>query len=552
MSAPIRKLGLNTLGLGLILSLHLGILNFEGMYAWAKLITSELVLLSLFVLSAAYAAAFRLGRALHEKEQTRASLLYTGTTAGLILLLYIVFFAPERLAQVIASTFLFLVVISIAAFCKAGETTAWKNLYRALQASLLLAVPAIFYPYPEEEVFRPGPEYRAEKSIIRTALYNVELTEYSMPTPIPELSAHIGALDDKTFLKIDYHGGIYHLSLRKSADNDSTEEEFHFKKLAVRLPTHRREFLEANLVPDARKFGFRIHDLFIDTEDGQRRLYFSHNFWNAERECSTLRITKLVGSVSSLLEDDATPGWRTLYETAPCLPLKTSSHLFASHQSGGRIVGLDENTLLFSVGDFGFDMLNAARGVSQELDGAYGKIWKIDRDTGAAEPFSIGHRNPQGLYRASDGTIWETEHGPRGGDELNRVEPGKNYGWPLVTYGTDYYGFTWSPGVSQNAHEGYEHPAFAWTPSVGVSNLVRVERDLFPLWKHNLLVGSLTGQTLFRLQMRGNRVIYDEPIYIGWRIRDITETSSGEIFMWAGADRSRALLRLRPADPRPN
>ena len=553
MSASIRKLGLNGLQLGLILLLHLGVLSLAFGPNWIRVMYSQHnrahVLLSLLILSAAYIAAFRFGRALHEKEKLRAVLLYAAATASFSLLLYGVFLSGERTAQITASTFLFLVIIAIAAFCESGKAKAWKNLHRALRVSLLLAAPAIFYPYPGL-IFQSETRGIEEKSIIRTAFYDVELSSYRpshyVPGRFPEPVTHIGAFDDKTFLAMTHYGDSYLLSLRNNTDN-GTEEEFYVKRLASRLyPTTGMGFLYPRLSEKKVKPSFRVNDLLIDTENGQKRLYVSHHFWNAERECITLRITKLVGEVSVLLENDAVPEWRTLYETTPCMPLGKPGSLFPSHHGGGRIIGLDENTLLFSVGDHQFDTFNAPQGFPQELDSSYGKILKIDRDTGAAEPFSIGHRNPQGLYLASDGAIWETEHGPRGGDELNRIEPGKNYGWPLVSYGTQYGKFTWPPGVGQNTHEGYEHPVFAWTPSIGVSNLIRVEKDLFPLWKHSLLVGSLVRQTLFRLQMRGNRVIYSEPIHIGRRVRDITETPNGEIFIWA--DRRRSLLRLRPVN----
>ncbi len=128
------------------------------------------------------------------------------------------------------------------------------------------------------------------------------------------------------------------------------------------------------------------------------------------------------------------------------------------------------------------------------------------------------------------------------------LKPGKNYGWPHVLYGTNYGQHIWPPSARQDEHQGYEQPAFVWTPSIGVSNLIAVEGDLFPLWKNDLLVGSLKKMTLFRLQMHEHRVIYSEPIKIGRRIRDLTETPNGEIFIWTDA---QSMIRLRPADALP-
>ena len=589
MSISIRKLILNTLQLGLILSLYLTALGvvFRGPWktlvhrfdpmahelsavsesAWGALLHSQHrinILLALLIPSLTYIAAFRFGRDLHEKRKLHALLLCTVATTGFVLIPYSVFFAHEKAAQIIALTLAFLVAIVFMAFCESGKTKAWKNLYRTLQVALLIAAPVAFWLYPGallqplsplfsqfQHTLQEG-RYKAETSTLHTAFYSVALTEYYMQSyriseEFPE-PRHISALDDKTFLVIDRRGNVSLLSLEENTDNNSGEERLHVKNLAAQFPINHREFFASEAGKRADKNSFKVHDLFTDTENGRRRLYVSHSFWDTERRCSTLRITKLVGEVSALLENDAAPEWHTLYETAPCLPLNKADRAFAGHRAGGKIVGLDENTLLFSVGDHGLDKLNASREILGDIDVAYGKIWKIDRDTGASELFSVGHRNPRGLYHASDGVIWETERESQDSDELNRVEPGKNDGEPRVVTEAPYGRVTRPPGVNQDAPKNHDPLVFAWTPPVGVSNLIRIEGDLFPLWKHSLLVGALKTDKLLRLQMHGNRVIYSEPIHIGQRVRDITETPNGEIFIWA-EDR-RALFRLRPTDAR--
>jgi len=182
--------------------------------------------------------------------------------------------------------------------------------------------------------------------------------------------------------------------------------------------------------------------------------------------------------------------------------------------------------------------------LSQDMTASYGKSILIHIKDRRSEIFTSGIRNPQGMYIDPKGNIWETEHGPQGGDELNLLKQGLNYGWPIVTYGTDYGTFAWPLNPKQGDHEGFEAPFFSWVPSLGVSNLVGVEKDLFPVWKGDLLVSSLNYRRLFRLRIRNDRVVYEEPIEIGMRIRDIAEGSDGRVVLWADDD--DAIISLRP------
>ena len=118
------------------------------------------------------------------------------------------------------------------------------------------------------------------------------------------------------------------------------------------------------------------------------------------------------------------------------------------------MVLLDDSRLLFSVGDYQHDGWNREQMLPQNDDAEYGKTVLIDLNTGESSIHTKGHRNPQGLYVSPTGTIWSTEHGPRGGDELNMIMQGANYGWPLVTYGTEYGDKIWPLNSSQGQHEG--------------------------------------------------------------------------------------------------
>jgi glucose/arabinose dehydrogenase len=143
----------------------------------------------------------------------------------------------------------------------------------------------------------------------------------------------------------------------------------------------------------------------------------------------------------------------------------------------------------------------ASRLEAQNPDSDFGKILKIDLRTSTKSHVSIGHRNPQGLTITASGAMYATEHGPQGGDELNLIVPGKNYGWPIETYGAHYGKYDW-PVQTRNA-KAFERPVLAWVPSIGVSNLIELE-NFHPAWNGDLLVESLKAQSLFRLRRDGD------------------------------------------------
>ena len=168
--------------------------------------------------------------------------------------------------------------------------------------------------------------------------------------------------------------------------------------------------------------------------------------------------------------------------------------------------------------------------LSQAPDSHLGKLVRVEIETGRAETLAFGLRNPQGFARDEDGHLWETEHGPRGGDELNVLEPGGNYGWPQVTYGIGDQREVIVPNDEEvGRHDGFTPPVFAWVPSIGISNLVVNDERWFPLWKDDLLISSLAGHALFRVRRRGTDVQYVERIRVGDRIRDIAQMPDGRI-----------------------
>lgn len=192
--------------------------------------------------------------------------------------------------------------------------------------------------------------------------------------------------------------------------------------------------------------------------------------------------------------------------------------------------------LLLSIGDHRFNGVNDPIISSQDPNLWQGKVLKVDSSSGELSVFASGIRNAQGLLVDRDGVVWATEHGPKGGDELNRLVEGENYGWPLVTLGTDYGYFEWPLSQKQGRHEGYAEPVFAWLPSIAVSNLLQVQSKP-DAWDGDLLVGSLLAQSLFRVRLAGDRVSYVEQIPIGERIRDLAQLEAGEFILWTDGGR---------------
>lgn len=270
--------------------------------------------------------------------------------------------------------------------------------------------------------------------------------------------------------------------------------------------------------------GMRLHDLLL-TADG-RQLLASHTIWNDTQHCATLRV-----EIADFAMQDGLPqigAWHLVFESKPCLKLSGyKSKPFAGHQAGGRLVERTPGKILLTIGDFKNDGVKRDVSVSDSAVD-YGKIHEIDLATSTSRVVTTGHRNPQGLTITDDGTIWETEHGPTGGDEVNVIVEGRDYGWPRVTLGQDCHGCDWQV---EGRHDGYTMPAFSFVPSIGISNVIQ-SKGFVPNWEGDLLVASMAGQTLHHLRLDGQRIVYDEPIAMGDRLRDMIRLQDGTVALW--------------------
>ena len=231
-----------------------------------------------------------------------------------------------------------------------------------------------------------------------------------------------------------------------------------------------------------------------------------------------------------------------------------SFHSGAGVHFGSRFV-FQNGYLYFSIGERG------AGKQAQDTKRPNGKIHRIfddgripDDNPFAKEPgayksiWCYGNRNPQGLDADPvTGQLWETEHGPRGGDEVNLIEPGKNYGWPEITYGINYDG---KPISDKTAAPGLEQPKHYWTPSIAVCGIDFYVGARFPKWKNNLMVGGLASEELHRLVIKDGGVTKDEILFKGQgRVRDVLSAPDGNLYVILNGDREKeGIYRLSPAD----
>ncbi|WP_140630848.1 PQQ-dependent sugar dehydrogenase [Methylibium rhizosphaerae] len=226
---------------------------------------------------------------------------------------------------------------------------------------------------------------------------------------------------------------------------------------------------------------------------------------------------------------------------------------FAStYHFGSRLVFARDGRLFVTLGD-----RNSRRDDAQVLSNHHGKIVRIEADgsvprdnpfVGQAdarpEIWSLGHRNVQGAaLHPATGELWTHEHGPQGGDEVNVAEAGKNYGWPVITYGAEYGS---GRKIGEGTHRaGMEQPLTYWVPSIAPSGMAFVTGNRYPGWQASLVVGALRGQLLARLQLEGRKVVRQERLLtgLGERIRDVRQGPDGWLYLLTDSDDGR-LLRL--------
>lgn len=223
-----------------------------------------------------------------------------------------------------------------------------------------------------------------------------------------------------------------------------------------------------------------------------------------------------------------------------------------SHHYGNRMVFDNENRLYFSNGDRG-----KREEYPQSLDNTNGKIHRLNDDgsipqdnpfvndaSAVGSIYSYGHRNPQGLaFHPVTGDLWEHEHGPKGGDEINIIEAGKNYGWPVISYGINYSGTKFTDITEK---EGMEQPIHYYKPSIAPCGMTFLDSDVYPDWKNNLFIGSLRFEYLERIVLNDNQVVYQEKLLeeLKSRVRDVRVGRDG--YLYVAVENPGRILKLLP------
>jgi glucose/arabinose dehydrogenase/mono/diheme cytochrome c family protein len=271
------------------------------------------------------------------------------------------------------------------------------------------------------------------------------------------------------------------------------------------------------------------------------------SFTDPAKDGNRSGMTKIVRGKLKFSGDKATWGSEeTIWEAPQKFYNGSGAHF------GSRIVFDGKGNIFFAVGERGGNML------AQELTNPYGKIYRVKEDgkIPSDNPFvgvtdsipgiwSLGHRNQQGLTMDAKGNLWDTEHGPRGGDEVNRIQKGANYGWPVVAFSINYND---SPFQTPwpTAEQKITLPVFRWLPSIGASGLDYARGKAFPQWNGDLIAGGLAGQNLDRIRVNGDNLVEREELIHGMgRIREVAVGPEG--FVYGALNQPDKVIRLVPA-----
>jgi glucose/arabinose dehydrogenase len=281
-------------------------------------------------------------------------------------------------------------------------------------------------------------------------------------------------------------------------------------------------------------------DLVLDSKfASSRTLYFCFSQPGPGGSSTALARARLPAGATALQD------LRVIFTALP--------RLTSQLQFGCRIVEARDGTLFLTLGERYYPKEEA-----QALGSDLGKVVRLNKDgtvprdnpfTGQAgarpEIYSYGHRNPQGATLGPDGELWEHEHGPQGGDEINIIRPGRNYGWPVITYGENYGGGPIGAGITHR--EGMEQPLHYWTPSIAPSGMTFLTSDRYGAeWQGNLFVGSLKFQYLDRIEIAGGKVAREEKLLQGiGRVRDVRQGRDGLLYILTDENDGK-LVRLKP------
>lgn len=397
--------------------------------------------------------------------------------------------------------------------------TPWEGVLSAEQIRGLV----IFLREKEKQVLAKGMDFPVPSAdkVVKT-----ELHDYRIETVVAEVLANpwaIAFLPDGRKLVTEKAGQLRLISAAGELDPRPIEG------LPEVMDHGQGGMLEVALHPDFANNGW----VYLGFSDGTR----------TKNDAGKDEVRCITAVVRGRIKDHRWVDQEWIYRPDAAFRSASGAHF------GTRFVFAD-GYIYFVIGERG-GMMEA-----QDLSKPSGKIFRLHDDgrvpqdnpfvgnkEALPEIWSYGHRNPQGLAMdPRDGSLYDTEHGPRGGDELNLILPGRNYGWPVVTYGMNYNG---TPMVAETEKEGIERPLVYWVPSIAVCGLDFYAGDKFPKWRNDLLAGALAQQEVRRIRIEGRKVVSQEIILknIG-RVRDVAAGPDG--FVYVILNKPDRIVRMVP------
>ena len=355
---------------------------------------------------------------------------------------------------------------------------------------------------------------KSYKYSVNTVLYDLKLTKRSIKSVVPDYNfkkknTPIGYLES-------FENNLYFISTYGTFFKVVNFDNLKLKKIPTNFDiiTKHENFIKT----------MAIRDLYFD--EINNTIYISYVYNSEKKKCTGLSL--ISGKFNNFKDIIFKENFKT-----KCIQYKSTND-FNEMSSGGKIISFNEEKIILTVGDFW------QGSIAQDLDEPYGKTLLLNKNDFSSEIYTLGHRNQQGITKINE-TIFTSEHGPRGGDEINLLVKNENYGWPIVSYGPDY-----KKNYEKyylNDHQNFKEPFFVFAPSIAISDIEFYNSDLFERWKGSLLVASMRNNTgiisllnpglsLYRLKFDKNfkKILYSEKIFINDRIRDIEILDNGLIF----------------------
>ncbi len=374
-----------------------------------------------------------------------------------------------------------------------------------------------------------SPPLAPTPQVLNTSLLNFDVTWVSLDRSMADLAGGLSEHGNGVLSVKRLSGEVWYYD----------KETNRLFQTRVALPYNNRSDLPSQTVDGRAIYPLRYRSALVLADAEGLLLAGFYSFYNVEEKCRVMRLSIARLPSDALQPIDNTSGiqldWNHVFSSNPCITVSGESDYLTGWQEGGALLATERGTILFGVGDLGKDGVDdRVPALTQADDSDFGRIFEFDPLTNETKRIAMGLRNPQVLVRDGD-NLWATDQGPMGGDELNLIQAGANYGWPEVTFGVNYTDLRddyreWPPQQSTLGHHpDHSKPAFTWVPSISPSSISLV-RGVHPRWENNLLVTGLTGHALSRLIVDGDRVIGEERIPFGHRLRSVL-AAHGRIYV---------------------